>query len=163
MAIDLKTTIDRLFKAKTPTDAPVSHLAPPDRQPSNENAIERNLNRVSNYILEHSPWSFFSPSAQLQTSQAPVAETLKQMERYYSKIYKTYAPQPYSGKITIFQAIEPPPGYQRDPYLGWGEIAQGGVEIYKIPGNHTSMMESPVLPEQMNICLDRVIAEYGLS
>jgi thioesterase domain-containing protein/acyl carrier protein len=164
MAIDLKTTIDRLFRAKTPTDEPAANLDPPDLQPhSNENAIERNLNRVSNYILEHSPWSFFSPSAQLQTSQAPVAETLKQMERYYSKIYKTYAPQPYPGKITIFQAIEPPPGYQRDPYLGWGEIAQGGVEIYKIPGNHTSMMESPILPEQMNICLDRVIDEYGLS
>jgi amino acid adenylation domain-containing protein len=164
MAINLKTTIDRLFRAKTPTDEPAANLVPPDRQPhSNENAIERNLNRVSNYILEHSPWSFFSPSAQLQTSQASVAETLKEMERYYSKIYKTYAPQPYPGKITIFQAIEPPPGYQRDPYLGWGEIAQGGVEIYKIPGNHTSMMESPILPEQMNICLDRVIDEYGLS
>lgn len=163
MAIDLKTTIDRLFKAKTTADAPASHSEPPDRHPTNENALDRNLNRVSNYILEHSPWSFFSPSAQLQTSQAPVAETLKQMERYYSKIYKTYTPQPYAGKITSFQAIEPPPGYHRDPYLGWGEIAQGGVEIYKIPGNHTSMMESPVLPEKMNICLNHIIDEYGLS
>ena len=167
---ELKSAFDRIFRSKDtatlpPFSEPDSSKNTQAQQPNNsytENSLDRNLNRVSNYVLEHSAWWFFSPSTQLKDDRNPVANTLKNMEHYYRKVYQKYQPQAYPGKIVIFQGTEPPPGYQRDRYLGWKKIAQGGIKIYRIPGNHTSIMESPVLAEKMNICLQQVIDEYGL-
>jgi amino acid adenylation domain-containing protein len=123
----------------------------------NEKRLEDQMNRVSRYILEHSPWAFFSPSAQLRESNNTISNTLKTLEESYSKIHKVYIPQPYPGRITIFRAMESPPGYQLERNLGWGKIAQDGVELYKIPGDHTSIMASPVLSEIMEACLKKAI------
>lgn len=121
---------------------------------SRENPIEQMMNRVSSYVLEHSPLAFYSPSAQLNDSNDRVASTLKKLEASYDKAYKAYAPQPYQGRIVVFQAMESPPGYQLAPQLGWEKIAKDGVEVYKIPGNHTSIMESPILAQKMQACLE---------
>jgi hypothetical protein len=50
-----------------------------------------------------------------------------------------YRPQPYPGKITLFRALNQPIDYEAEPDLGWGRIAQGGVEIYDVPGDHTTL------------------------
>jgi amino acid adenylation domain-containing protein len=121
---------------------------------SRENPLEQMMNRVSSYVLEHSPWAFYSPSAQLNGSNDPVASTLKKLEQSYHKAYKAYTPQPYQGRIVVFQAMESPPGYQIAPKLGWEKIARNEVEVHKIPGNHTSIMESPILAQKMRACLE---------
>lgn len=121
-----------------------------------ESWIEQKLNRVSLYILKHSPWSFFNPSDQLGASKDKIAETLKDLEKSYKKAYKAYVPKPYYGKITLFRAKECPPGYRTDPYLGWYKLAKNGIEIYKIPGHHTSMMSSPVLAQKLESCLKKI-------
>jgi thioesterase domain-containing protein/acyl carrier protein len=122
-----------------------------------KNLLKRRIDYLSHFILEHSPYGFYAPSAQLQGMNDTVSNTLKQMEESYSKVYKAYAPQPYPGKITLFQAMEFPPGYRREPSLGWDKIAKDGVEVHDIPGHHTSIMESPILFEKMRDCIERAI------
>jgi hypothetical protein len=72
------------------------------------NAFEQFLNRFSNYILQHSP-GFFTPSNQLQDMDNTISEALKNLEAHYSKIIKTYNPEPYLRKVVLFKAQEFPP------------------------------------------------------
>jgi thioesterase domain-containing protein/acyl carrier protein len=119
------------------------------------------MNQISQYVLEHSPWSFFSPSAQVQGIEGSISETLKELEAAYSKVHQTYQPQPYAGKITLFRAGENPPGFHLDSALGWRAIARDGVEVYKIPGHHTSLMDSPLLSIRLQNLLDKAIASLN--
>ncbi len=158
----LQRAIERLIPAKHPTRSTPS-TTPTTTHPNHpasptESAIERYLNRISSYILEHSPWAFFEPSAQLQASNDPVSQRLKQLEQSYRQIYRDYIPQTYRGRIVLFRAMEPPPGYHLDRTLGWGKIATDGVEVHKIPGNHTTIMRSPVLAQKMSKCLQQAMA-----
>jgi len=100
-------------------------------------SLENAMNRLSQRILERSPWSFLTPKTQLQDPCI--------------KVYESYDPKPYLGKITLFRAMEPVPGFQRSADLGWGRLALGGIEVCDVPGHHYSIMDSPVLLEQIRI------------
>ncbi|PSB59232.1 condensation domain-containing protein [Chamaesiphon polymorphus] len=166
IATKLQNAIDRLFRSRetsmTIEQNSERHLEHQDTFTDGSNLLDRNMNRLSSYVLEHSPWAFFRPSAQLKDSKDSIASTLKKLEESYRKAYKIYAPQPYRGKITVFRAMETPPGYQLDATLGWKKIAKNGVEIYKIPGDHTSIMESPILAQKMQVCIEQALANQCL-
>jgi thioesterase domain-containing protein/acyl carrier protein len=118
--------------------------------------LDRWMNRVSEYIITHSPWSFFTPKAQLKEVEGSLSNTLKELEETYTKIHKAYTVKPYAGRILLFRASECPPGYHVDSQLGWGKIASEGVEVYKIPGHHTSLMVSPILGEHLQACVEKI-------
>jgi thioesterase domain-containing protein/acyl carrier protein len=61
------------------------------------------------------------------------------------KAMMDYRPQPYPGKVTLLFAEEKPQFIEvaRDPQLGWGMYAQGGVEVIRIPGDHIHMVQEP--------------------
>ena len=68
-----------------------------------------------------------------------------------------YVTRPYSGKITLFRAqqtkelINRYPSYF-DEKLGWGDFAQGGLDIYDLPGGHIELLQEPyvqVLAEKL--------------
>ena len=120
------------------------------------NSLEAWMNKVSIYILKHSPWAFFSPSAQLKNRSDSASKNLIALEEFYQKVHQRYQPKPYLGEIVLFVAQECPPGYRRDSQLGWGKIAQKGVIKYQIPGHHLSLMQSSVLANRMKNCIDIV-------
>jgi thioesterase domain-containing protein/acyl carrier protein len=130
---------------------------------TNEPILDRWMNRISEYVIEHSPWFFFTPKTQLQEVEGSLSNTLKQLEENYSKIHKAYKVKPYEGSICLFRASECPPGYRVEPHLGWNKIASQGVEVYQIPGHHTSLMTSPVLIEKMRVVLEKAIDTHCLS
>jgi thioesterase domain-containing protein len=75
---------------------------------------------------------------------------------------RNYIPQAYPGRVTLFQARLRSPRVYSDPQGGWGEAALGGVEVYEVPGDHTSVIEEPhvrVLAEKLKACLDKAIAD----
>ena len=49
-----------------------------------------------------------------------------------------YKPRGYPGRIVLFRAIDQG-RYESADDLGWTEVAEGGLEIHDIPGNHTTM------------------------
>jgi amino acid adenylation domain-containing protein len=54
-----------------------------------------------------------------------------------------YAPQAYSGPITVVQCTEHPPWGYEDPLNGWGRFATGTVERYEVAGSHTGIYREP--------------------
>jgi thioesterase domain-containing protein len=58
--------------------------------------------------------------------------------------------------MIIFRAVEQPPGFSCDSSYGWSEIAAGGIEVYNVPGNHLTIMQSPVLAKKLQACLDKL-------
>ena len=70
---------------------------------------------------------------------------------------EAYSPTPYPGRITLFRAQRQPRGIT-DPYLGWGTLARGGVEVVGVPGTHVSIMSEPRLSALGDALRARVLA-----
>ncbi len=68
-----------------------------------------------------------------------------EMEEIHLQALYKYKFEPYNGKIILLRAINNPEylSRERDPYLGWEHLAAEGVEIYDIPGGHSSMLQEP--------------------
>ena len=54
-----------------------------------------------------------------------------------------YAPQPYSGRVTLFLARGRPLFNPRRHDTLWRQLAAGGVEVRVLPGNHKTIMHEP--------------------
>jgi thioesterase domain-containing protein len=57
-----------------------------------------------------------------------------------------YTFKPFPGKITLVRASDQGPevlGRSEDLTLGWGDLAQGGVEIIDVPTKHMHMLFEP--------------------
>ena len=61
-------------------------------------------------------------------------------------VLSRYTFKPFPGKITLVRASDQGPevlGRREDHTLGWGDLAQGGVEIIDVPTKHMSMLFEP--------------------
>jgi aspartate racemase len=68
----------------------------------------------------------------------------------------TYLPKNYPGKLTLFRAIEQKAF--NDPEPGWRNVAEEGIELHDVPGDHLSMLQEPhvqVLAEELKACIDK--------
>ncbi len=73
---------------------------------------------------------------------------------------KEYALQPYPGQIILMRTEDKHRdnsiGQQYVSHFGWGDLAQGGLEIYYVPGSHVSLFDEPhvkVLAAKLRDCL----------
>ena len=65
---------------------------------------------------------------------------------------KDYQPQTFSGKATLFWSEYQDWYIKKHPTLGWGNLVVDGLDIQRIPGNHTTLMQEPhvrVLAEKL--------------
>ena len=58
-------------------------------------------------------------------------------------IHRSYMPQVFAGRITVFRPTWLPLGRAYDPTMGWSNLAAGGVEIYAVPGYHNALVFEP--------------------
>jgi amino acid adenylation domain-containing protein len=56
-----------------------------------------------------------------------------------------YRPQPYGGRVVLFQCMDFPEGQYWDFEAGWRPLARGGVETHRLPRNHLAMFKEPNL------------------
>jgi len=55
-----------------------------------------------------------------------------------------YQPKPYDGRITLFRGDDPMgEGGIPDPAFGWEEMAQGGIVMCNVSGNHYTILKEP--------------------
>jgi surfactin family lipopeptide synthetase C len=76
----------------------------------------------------------------------------------HSAAESSYVPKSYSGHITLFWCAEYPLRGFQDRRLGWSDVAEGGLEVQVVPGNHFSMLEPghvTSLAEELARCLAR--------
>ncbi len=75
---------------------------------------------------------------------------------------RDYLPQVYPGQVTFFRATNNP--MSATSRLRWGRLAAGGLEVHKVPGDHSfadSLLSEPhvrVLAEKLKACLDQAQA-----
>jgi thioesterase domain-containing protein len=75
-----------------------------------------------------------------------VPDYIRDDYHYHRWLSQQYAPAPYAGRLTLFRAIEVPERIGTDfsdPYLGWGRLAAGGVDVRPVPGDHLSLLARP--------------------
>ena len=73
-----------------------------------------------------------------------------------------YHPPIYPGRVTLFRVQAIPLRRAYDPELGWGRLAEGGVEVKMIPGGHHSLLEHPHvegLADELGACLELADAD----
>jgi thioesterase domain-containing protein/aryl carrier-like protein len=79
----------------------------------------------------------------------------------YVPTLMSYVPRVYPGPVTLFRAMERPPGCYHDSLLGWGKLVTGGIKIHDVPGIHGNIVQEPhvpVLAEKLRACLDEAQA-----
>jgi aspartate racemase len=87
------------------------------------------------------------------------SERHHRVARAQYRALKSYRPQTYTGRLTLFRAGMQPFFSSHDPYKGWSRIAAGGIEVRNIPGNHLSMLQEPhvqVLAKELRECLETI-------
>jgi len=74
-----------------------------------------------------------------------------------------YALRPYSGKVTLFRAVEMSLRSSDDSYSAWSTFAGGGVEVHEIVGNHEGILKEPqvsLLAAELAAALDSAEQNY---
>jgi thioesterase domain-containing protein/acyl carrier protein len=84
----------------------------------------------------------------------------------FSKIYKqavrNYRPKTYPGRVVYFKAR----GNSRNSAATWQRLAQGGVEVHHVSGDHASMLLPPharELARELAACLSKAQAGDYIS
>jgi len=88
----------------------------------------------------------------------PIPKELTTIEEVNTIAASNYKPKPYQGKLTVFRSTKRPADAVDDEYLGWGELARGGVEVNHIPSTHFDILHEPavkILAEKLRPYLDR--------
>ncbi|MBN2549958.1 MAG: amino acid adenylation domain-containing protein [Anaerolineales bacterium] len=64
----------------------------------------------------------------------------------------------FGGRLVLFRATKQPMGIYPDPTLGWGKVVGEAIEVYEIPGHHTSIIYEPRVHSLADI-INRILAE----
>jgi thioesterase domain-containing protein len=62
-----------------------------------------------------------------------------------------YEPQPCDSPLVLFRSQVLQTGLFRDPRLGWGDVARGGLQVYAMPGEHDAMFLEPDVQQLASI------------
>jgi len=100
------------------------------------------------------------PTAERRTATAPAAGSSRRSVNPVIAVYfpgPDFVPRTYPGRVSVFRAHKQPLNRIRDKELGWGRLAEGGVDLHYVPGKHgASVLQEPnvqVLAAAMKKCL----------
>ena len=115
------------------------------------------------YLRRRSNWSARVGEtvrrAYRQQAWTPLAAT-NSVRAAMNRAVLAYRPQAYPGVVTVFRArVRSSMSFGRT--LNWGRLAQGGVQVIEVPGDHLSMLQEGTVAElaaKMNACLRKALA-----
>jgi surfactin synthase thioesterase subunit len=73
---------------------------------------------------------------------------------------RAYAPQPFAASLVYLKAADNPVENQAE--AAWSQLALGGVELHRVPGNHLSMHVRPQVQElaaRLASCIERALGK----
>jgi thioesterase domain-containing protein len=122
------------------------------------NFMPLSFNQKANYLREkfftRSLRRFYMVASALNLRSVP--SFLKSTEEISWVAAINYKPRPWPGPVTLFRAsAQPDPRLPWD--LGWTQLAEGGVEVYELPGDHDLVFREEnirVLAEQLRARLE---------
>lgn len=100
-----------------------------------------------------------SQNASLLLVEMPEVRRILELVREHRRLAQQYASKPYWGQIILFHAVPPEQSDRAgDSMMGWGELAQRGVEVHTIKANHVALLVKPyveILVRELKACLDQ--------
>ena len=69
-----------------------------------------------------------------------------------------HAAKAYPGRITLFRPMKSTSRSNPDLSLGWNRIAEGGVEVHEVSGEHTNFLRKPTvtqIAQELVVCLQQ--------
>ncbi len=79
---------------------------------------------------------------------------------------EAYVPSSYPGKVTLFYTTGESTRAFKDRRLLWSSLAEGGLELHLLEGDHETVLEGPgvpVLAEKLSSCLRRAEGEHAIA
>jgi amino acid adenylation domain-containing protein len=76
----------------------------------------------------------------------------------HERALQAYRPGRYAGRVTILRSVAGPSGPGGDRTMGWGDLAEGGAEVFELPGTHQTLLNEPCVSEvarALQACIDR--------
>ena len=117
--------------------------------------LRRTANRLRAILGQRLQYALASLRLVKTRKGAPVS-ALDLVQRSNRHALSNYELRPYPGQVTLFRAEDPDDGYIHPIDNGWAKYAPGGLQIYKVPGQHQEIFSQPnvgVLAEKLEICL----------
>lgn len=104
--------------------------------------------------------SIVSQDVSLLLVEMPAVRRVLELVREHSRLARRYTAERYGGRITLFRAVRSGSSKKKgeDPMLGWGGLAEGGVDVHSIQANHVALLVKPhieILAQELRICLDQ--------
>jgi surfactin family lipopeptide synthetase A len=95
-----------------------------------------------------------------KTSLLFLPRALKNVRKACRKAASLYVPTSYAGGLVLFRARDQALALVRpdDPFLGWGNLALGGIEVRELIGDYLSILTEPDvanLATELAACLER--------
>jgi len=77
----------------------------------------------------------------------PAPDRLKFSSSFQYLAVLEHEPEPCTVPLVLFRSAVLQTGRFRDPLLGWGELARGGIVVHEMQGNHVTMFSEPLVRE----------------
>jgi thioesterase domain-containing protein len=92
--------------------------------------------------------------------EMPAVRRILELVWEHRQLVRRYTAGTYQGRITLFCAARSEPNEKdaKDPTMGWGVLAEGGVEVHFIQANHVGLLVKPhveILSQELKIVLDQ--------
>lgn len=72
---------------------------------------------------------------------------VRELAWHHYRALQNYRPQPYAGRAALFRVQTLPLLRASDPFMGWKKVIQGGLDVYRISGQHDTILKPPYVME----------------
>ncbi len=101
-----------------------------------------------------------SQDASLLLVEMPAVRRILKLVREHGQLVRRYAAKTYRGQITLFRAARSESNEKvvKDSTMGWGVLAEGGVDVHSIQANHVALLVKPhveIFAQELNACLNQ--------
>ncbi|HEU5124960.1 MAG TPA: amino acid adenylation domain-containing protein [Verrucomicrobiae bacterium] len=101
------------------------------------------LKRRADRFLGHSKKSKATVDAGELVDLSSYSDEQRKLWECHIHALVNYHPKPFSGRVQLFRSPGHPLLCSFDADYGWGDLAQGGVQITVVPGVHEKILEEP--------------------
>lgn len=130
----------RFFKIFNRLESHLTNLAIADWRGRFEYARAKSArlsSRISRFLRNKIDQLFHPLPQELRRVRFAQSTVAKKRRRHQRELRR------FGGRLILYRATKQPRGIYPDPLLGWGKVVGSEIEVYEIPGHHTSIIYEP--------------------